>query len=61
MTGWQLLRLIRRYCEQTGMAPSSFGRRAVNDPRLVADLRNGRQPQQRARARVVAYVNGEAC
>lgn len=39
-----LLRSVERFLRQTGMAPTRFGRSAVRDPRLVFDLRNGREP-----------------
>lgn len=34
---------ISKYLKKTGMKPAAFGRAAVNDPRLVFDIRNGRQ------------------
>lgn len=36
-----LLREILAYCERTGTAETAFGRAAVGDPNLVADLRRG--------------------
>jgi hypothetical protein len=41
MNAQQLLREISDYCRQTGLAESTFGRRAVNDGKLAARLRNG--------------------
>ncbi|WP_443025125.1 hypothetical protein [Sphingomonas sp. QA11] len=38
------------------MPPTRFGRLSVNDPRLVGDLRNGRELGQRVRARVEAFL-----
>jgi len=37
----QVLRDISEYCRRTGLAESTFGRRAVNDGKLVARLREG--------------------
>src|ERR1700721_712734 len=37
----QLLQEISDYCRQTGLAESTFGRRAVNDGKLANRLRNG--------------------
>lgn len=51
-----LLVVIDRYLRRTGIAETTFGRRAVNDPRLVADLRRGRQPGPHVRARVEALI-----
>ena len=39
-----LLLEIDRYLRRTGMRETTFGRAAVNDPRLVGDLRRGRVP-----------------
>src|SRR5687768_3726447 len=36
-----LLGSISSFCQQTGMAESTFGRRAVNDGKFVARLRDG--------------------
>jgi hypothetical protein len=41
MNAQQLLQEISDYCRQTGLAESTFGRRAVNDGKLAARLRNG--------------------
>ena len=47
---------IDRYLRRTGMRETTFGRAAVNDPRLVGDLRRGRVPGSSVRARVVAAM-----
>ncbi len=41
MNAQQLLQEISDYCRQTGLAESTFGRRAVNDGKLTNRLRNG--------------------
>ena len=51
-----LLVEIDRYLRRTGTPPTTFGRRAVNDPRLVLDMRAGRVPGARVRARVEALL-----
>ncbi|MFL0414934.1 hypothetical protein [uncultured Sphingomonas sp.] len=53
-----LLVEIDRYLRRTGVAPTTFGRRAVNDPRLVLDMRAGRMPGAHVRARVEALLRG---
>lgn len=53
-----LLAEIRRYLDRTGLAETTFGRRAVNDPRLVGDLRRGRVPGPALRARIEAVMRG---
>ena len=39
----QILELISDYCRQAGMAESTFGRRAINDGKLVNRLREGKR------------------
>jgi len=51
------LRSIERYLKQTGMAPTAFGRQAARDPRLVFDLRNGRQLSDRVQRRIEHFMN----
>lgn len=51
-----LLSIIERHLRNSGVAPTRFGRDAVNDPRFVLDLRNGREPRQGTAARVCAYM-----
>src|SRR5208283_1820295 len=41
MNAQQLLQEISDYCRQSRLAESTFGRRAVNDGKLTARLRNG--------------------
>jgi hypothetical protein len=50
---------IDRYLKASAMAPTRFGRLAVNDPRLVGDLRNGREPGARVMARIEAFLATE--
>ncbi len=47
---------IQRYLRVTGMPPCVFGRRAVNDPRLVGDLRRGREPRAATRRRIEDFI-----
>ncbi|MGI4733312.1 MAG: hypothetical protein ACRYFW_16435 [Janthinobacterium lividum] len=47
---------IDRYLRHTNMPPSTFGRRAINDPRLVPDLRRGRELRPGTTARVEAFL-----
>lgn len=47
---------IERRLSETGMSASRFGRLAANDPRLVDDLRKGRDPSSRMVARVRAFL-----
>lgn len=51
-----ILGKIDRYLRATAMPPTRFGRLAVNDPRLVRDLRAGREPGARMIARIEAFL-----
>ena len=51
-----LLSMIERHLRNTGVAPTRFGREAVNDPRFVLDLRNGREPRRETADRVSSYI-----
>jgi 2,4-dienoyl-CoA reductase-like NADH-dependent reductase (Old Yellow Enzyme family) len=51
-----LLRTIEGFLKETGMAATRFGRNAVRDPRLVLDMRNGREPGARMVRRVEHFI-----
>lgn len=49
--------IVGEACARGGVAPSRFGRDAVGDPSLVADLAGGRQPRAATRAAILAHVD----
>ncbi len=51
-----LLREIEVHLRRTGMAPTRFGRESVRDPRLVHDMKRGREPGRAMIARVLAFI-----
>ena len=51
---------IERFLSKTGMAPTRFGRLSARDPRLVFDLRLGREPTARMRRRLEHFMNNYA-
>jgi hypothetical protein len=55
-----LLSAIETCLRLTNTPPSRFGRDSVRDPRLVHDLRRGRQPgaavERRVRAHIMAMI-----
>lgn len=51
-----LLQRIERHLSDTGVMPTRFGREAVGDPRLVGDLKNGREPRPETAARILAFI-----
>lgn len=52
-----LLRRIELYLKRSETPATAFGRAAVNDPRFVHDLRRGREPRPRTKARVHAWLD----
>ncbi|WP_084717794.1 hypothetical protein [Sphingomonas sanxanigenens] len=53
-----LLREIERHLRATSTSATRFGREALGDPRLVHDLRAGREPRPATVARVRAFIAG---
>ena len=51
---------IERFLRETRMPATKFGRLAVRDPRLVGDLRNGREPRAATVARIEAFLASAA-
>lgn len=51
-----MLRLIERYLERSGMSCTRFGRTVAKDPRLVHDMRRGRQPGPPMIAKITAFI-----
>lgn len=49
-------RKIEKFLRATDMPPTKFGRLAVSDPRLVHDLRRGRELGPRISARIEAFL-----
>ena len=47
---------IDRYLKATAMPRTKFGRLAVRDPRLVDDLRRGREPGPHMVRRIKAFL-----
>jgi hypothetical protein len=52
-----LLQRIEAFLKESQMPPSVFGRAAARDPRLVSDLRGGREPGRRLICRVEHFMN----
>lgn len=56
MGGPMILRRIEKHLRATRMSASAFGRKAVGDPRLVFDLRHGRELGARITRRIETYL-----
>src|SRR5919109_2439845 len=54
--GGTLLGSISDFCRRTGMAESTFGRRAVNDGKFVARLRDGARVTPETLNRVNQFI-----
>ncbi len=52
-----LLQRIEAFLKESAMPPSVFGRAAAHDPRLVSDLRSGREPGLDMICRVEHFMN----
>ena len=52
-----LLQRIEAFLKESAMPPSVFGRDAVRDPRLVSDLRGGREPGLQLTCRIEHFMN----
>ncbi len=47
---------VERFLRESRMTAARFGRLAVRDPRLVFDMRKGREPGRRMIARIEAFL-----
>ena len=52
-----LLRRIELYLQRSAVPPTRFGRDSVRDPRLVLDMRRGREPRPATAARIHAFLD----
>jgi hypothetical protein len=52
-----LLRRIETYMRRSGARPTQVGRESVRDPRIVLDLRKGREPRPETERRVMAWLD----
>ena len=53
----RLWQRIERYMKRTRTSPTTFGRECARDPRLVFDLRRGREPRLNLRRKIHAYLD----
>ena len=56
MNAQELLQEISEYCRSTGLAESTFGRRAVNDGKLASRLRHGGRITTETLDRIRAFM-----
>ena len=60
MNAQELLQEISDYCRQSGLAESTFGRRAVNDGKLTSRLRNGGRITTETLDRIRTFMSANA-
>lgn len=53
-----LIRSIETFLHRHAIAPTLFGREAAQDPRLVSDLRGGREPRSALDQRLRGFMEG---
>jgi len=51
-----LLESVERFLADSGMEPTTFGEKAMNDGNFVRDLRNGREVRRRTREKVERFI-----
>ncbi len=51
---------IEQYLKATGTPATRFGREVVRDPRLVHDMRRGREIGPRVAKRIIAFIDGNS-
>jgi hypothetical protein len=51
------LYLIERFLRRTDIPATKFGRMVAKDPRLVLDMRNGREVGTRMRCKIEHFMN----
>ena len=52
-----MLSLVERHIRKNRVSPARIGRESVGDPRLVFDMRNGRNLGGKIEARLQAYLS----
>ena len=54
-----MLTKIEKFLRISGMSATEFGQRVAHDPRLVHDLRKGREAGPRMNARIASFIGGQ--
>jgi hypothetical protein len=55
-----VLSAVEGFLSQSGMTPTAFGQRALNDPTLVHEMRRGRECKRATRARIMDFIEAES-
>lgn len=51
---------VEAFLTSSGMTPTAFGHKALNDPTLVHELRRGRECKRATRARIAEYISSNS-
>lgn len=54
-----VLAKVEEFLAASGITPTAFGARALNDPTLVHEMRRGRECKRATRARIVEFIDAE--
>ncbi len=52
-----ILYLVEKFLRRTDIPATRFGRLVAKDPRLVSDLRNGREVGTNLRCKIECFIN----
>jgi hypothetical protein len=59
ITNQSIIDSIEKHCEASGMAVSTFGRKAVNDGKLISRLRDGKPINLDTYNRIMAFIEND--
>lgn len=57
MTNEEFKKCIIEFLKKTGMAPTTFGLKAKNDPNFVFRIMSGQECREKGRERVLNFIN----
>lgn len=60
ITNQSIITLIETHCAQQGIAETTFGKKAVNDGKLLSRLRGGKSISIETYNRIMSFLSGEA-
>lgn len=51
-----MLRMVEKFLREHNIAPTKFGRMVAGDPRLVLDMRMGREVRAPMQSKIIAFI-----
>lgn len=55
-----MLRIVEKFLRENNVAPTKFGRMVAGDPRLVLDMRMGREVRPPMQAKIIAFIDKQS-